>query len=198
MERWEVTAARYAGEFRVWIKFADGLEGEVDFAKRLPGGVFKPLHDVRRFRRVRFDPLSGSISWPGDLDWAPESLYAMVRRSKTARRGAPQRNGGVRTGSVTEVTRRGATVASVPSISAFYGFVIQMFYTDHVKPHFHARHGGRRLRVDISTGETRAKLGATGRKILREWTAEHRDELTDNWERARRRQKLKKIAPFEG
>jgi hypothetical protein len=196
MERWEVTDARYAGDFRVWIQFADGLEGEVNFAKRLPNGVFKPLHDVRRFRRVRFDPLSGTISWPGDLDWAPESLYGIVRRSSAARKRASQRKGGARAGSVAEISRRGTTVLPVPSISTFYGFVIQMFYADHVRPHFHARHGGGKVSVDIATGAITGKLGASGRKILRAWASEHRDELTENWERARRHQKLKRIAPY--
>jgi hypothetical protein len=35
-------------------------------------------------------------------------------------------------------------VAIVPTISAFYGILIQMFWRDHALPHFHALYGERR------------------------------------------------------
>lgn len=36
-----------------------------------------------------------------------------------------------------------------------------------------------------------------GMRLLREWAALHRGELLDNWERARRGERLKRIKPLK-
>jgi hypothetical protein len=41
----------------------------------------------------------------------------------------------------------------MPTIAYFYGIAIQMFYSDHNPPHFHARYGRARALVRISDGE---------------------------------------------
>ena len=40
-----VTNARYCGEYKVWLSFNDGTEGEVNLASELYGQVFEPLKD---------------------------------------------------------------------------------------------------------------------------------------------------------
>lgn len=37
----------------------------------------------------------------------------------------------------------------MPTISRFHGLVIEMYFNDHVPPHFHARGAGRLARVRI-------------------------------------------------
>lgn len=39
----------------------------------------------------------------------------------------------------------------MPTISVFYGIVIQMFWTDHAPPHFHALYGEYEVQIDIQT-----------------------------------------------
>jgi hypothetical protein len=70
-----VTAARYVGDYRIWLQFSDGMSGEVDLATSLNGPVFEPLRDIARFREVRFDPEADTIVWPNGADLAPEYLY---------------------------------------------------------------------------------------------------------------------------
>jgi hypothetical protein len=41
----------------------------------------------------------------------------------------------------------------VPRISEFYGIVIEMYYSDHPPPHFHARYAGDEATIVISSGE---------------------------------------------
>ncbi len=41
----------------------------------------------------------------------------------------------------------------MPTISAFYGIVIQMFWKDHAPPHFHAVYGEFEALVDIRSLE---------------------------------------------
>lgn len=41
--------AKYQGDYRIWLKFADGVEGEVDLTNELWGEMFEPLKDTARF-----------------------------------------------------------------------------------------------------------------------------------------------------
>ena len=72
----DVVAVRALGGYRVWLKFEDGLEGELDLGETLRfRGVFAKLENEREFARVRVDPELGTITWPGGADLAPEELY---------------------------------------------------------------------------------------------------------------------------
>lgn len=59
---------------RVWLCFADGLEGEIDLKDELWGPVFEPLKDTSIFSQLRFDPELRMIAWPNGADFAPEFL----------------------------------------------------------------------------------------------------------------------------
>ena len=39
----------------------------------------------------------------------------------------------------------------MPEISRFFGIVIQMFWTDHAPPHFHAKYGSSRCAINLHT-----------------------------------------------
>ena len=69
---------RYVEDFRVWLRFQDGTEGEVDLSDELWGDVFEPLKDINYFRTVRLDRELDTICWENGSDFAPESLYRMV------------------------------------------------------------------------------------------------------------------------
>jgi hypothetical protein len=71
--------ARPLAEYRVWLRFADGTEGEADLEADLWGEMFMPLRDPREFRRLRVDPELQTIVWPNGADLAPEHLYSLVR-----------------------------------------------------------------------------------------------------------------------
>jgi hypothetical protein len=70
----------------------------------------------------------------------------------------------------------------VPTISVFYGIVIQMFWREHGPPHFHALYGEYEALIDLR--ELRVMRGSLPRRamaLVLEWAAEHRDELMENW-----------------
>jgi hypothetical protein len=48
--------AKHTGEHRVWLRFADGLECEIDLTYELWGLVFEPMKDDAAFAALRFDP----------------------------------------------------------------------------------------------------------------------------------------------
>jgi hypothetical protein len=65
--------------FKVWLKFDDGTQGELDLKDELWGEVFEPLKEEAYFKGVRLDRELNTICWESGADFAPEFLYAKLR-----------------------------------------------------------------------------------------------------------------------
>jgi uncharacterized protein DUF4160 len=85
----------------------------------------------------------------------------------------------------------------VPTISRFFGISIVMFFDDHGPPHFHARHADGSAKVRIDTLEViDTNLGRRQLRLVLAWAELHRDELSENWRRARSGDTLRPIEPL--
>lgn len=86
----------------------------------------------------------------------------------------------------------------VPTISAFYGILIQMFWQEHAPPHFHALYAEYEAIIDIRTLETiRGSLPRRALALTLEWAALHKDDLMEDWKLCEIRQSPRKIPPLE-
>jgi len=86
----------------------------------------------------------------------------------------------------------------VPEVSRFFGIAIGLYYSEHGRPHFHAFYGECDASIDIENGEIiSGQLPTRALALVAEWQTAHRDELRENWQRARQREPLRKIAPLE-
>jgi hypothetical protein len=74
-----ITAARYVAGHTLWLRFADGAEGEVDLSTELHGEMFEPLKDVAYFRRFQIHPELRTVVWPNGADFAPEFLRSSLQ-----------------------------------------------------------------------------------------------------------------------
>ena len=74
-----ILEARYVSGCVIWLRFNDGLEGEVDLTSELDGEVFEPLRDGASFRPFTLHPELHTIVWPNGADFAPEYLHERVR-----------------------------------------------------------------------------------------------------------------------
>ena len=75
----DVTEVRPVGEHRLFLRFADGVEGEVDLDSLVKWeGIFAPLQDPERFAEVRVNSDLGTIVWPNGADLDPDVLYSLV------------------------------------------------------------------------------------------------------------------------
>ena len=74
-----VIEARHVKDYRVWLRFQDGTEGEIDLENELWGEVFEALKDVNFFQKFKVDPELHTIVWPNGADLAPEFLYQQLR-----------------------------------------------------------------------------------------------------------------------
>ena len=74
-----VKEAKYLHDYVIWIKFSDGIEGQVDLEQGLTGEIFGPLKDKELFKSFRVDPVLETIVWENGADLAPEFLHDNIK-----------------------------------------------------------------------------------------------------------------------
>jgi hypothetical protein len=71
--------ARPLGQHRLFLRFEDDVQGEVDIAAMIPfTGIPASLADPASFAEVTTDPETGTITWPNGADLDPGVLYATI------------------------------------------------------------------------------------------------------------------------
>ena len=60
--------------FRIWLRYDDGTQGETDLSDLAGRGVFKAWDDAAVFGAVRLGS-HGAIEWGSDLDICPDAMY---------------------------------------------------------------------------------------------------------------------------
>jgi hypothetical protein len=75
----DIVEVKVVKSYILYIRFEDGLSGEVDIAKIIPfEGVFSKLKDLSYFATVRVDKDLGTIVWDSGADLAPDYLYSII------------------------------------------------------------------------------------------------------------------------
>lgn len=69
-----ITDVRVLNGYRIWLRFADGVEGDVDLSDLAGRGVFSAWSDRLFFESARIST-SGALEWGSNLDLCPDSLY---------------------------------------------------------------------------------------------------------------------------
>ena len=77
----DIADAEYVKNYVIWIKFSDGLEGEIDLEKELYGEVFEPLKDLNYFKDFEIHPELRVLSWSNGADFAPEFIYEKIKEA---------------------------------------------------------------------------------------------------------------------
>lgn len=72
---YHVLEARYVRHYVVWLRFRDGISGEIDLKPVLDGPIFHPLHNLERFQEFTVHPEFHTLVWPNGADLAPEFLH---------------------------------------------------------------------------------------------------------------------------
>lgn len=86
----------------------------------------------------------------------------------------------------------------MPTVSQFFGIVIQMFWREHAPPHFHALYGEFGALIDIRTlAVFRGSLPRRALALVLEWAVLDRDALIEDWELCQRKQSPKRIPPLD-
>jgi uncharacterized protein DUF2442 len=79
---WDVVEVAPKTGHSLLVRFKDGLEGLICLRPEQLTGALEPLRDEKFFRQVFID--AGAVTWPGEIDLAPDAMYAeILGRQKT-------------------------------------------------------------------------------------------------------------------
>lgn len=86
----------------------------------------------------------------------------------------------------------------MPTISMFYGVLIQMYNNnEHNPPHFHAIYGEYKATFNLEGELIEGSFPSKKQKLIAAWTVLHYDELLANWQLAINGEALYKIEPLK-
>lgn len=202
---WPVAVVPQEG-YRIWLRYADGVEGEVDLSRLAGEGVFAVWNDRRFFERVYISEWR-SIAWSDEIELCADALYMEITGKTPGEiipglRGATTGGAAARSAATVpapeESTPRLRDATDGTEVSRFYGIVVQIDFREHRPPHFHARYA--EVEGVIGIGDLTlldGELPRRARALVLEWAAEHRDELLKAWERAQRGEAPGKIEPLD-
>src|SRR5207302_10954195 len=78
-EEWDqmhrITACKAEEDYKLWLRFEDGLEGSVFLGNLLEIGAFQLWRDVREFEKVSVDPHTATVTWEGGIRLDSDVLY---------------------------------------------------------------------------------------------------------------------------
>jgi hypothetical protein len=87
----EPVAVKALPGYRIWIRYRDGAEGEVDLSHLAGRGVFVLWNDEREFARVYIGP-GHAIAWTDEVELCPDAIYLrLTGRSPADVLGEPAR-----------------------------------------------------------------------------------------------------------
>ena len=85
-----VTECRASRDYRLWLRFDDGVEGSVFLGDLLDVGAFSAWRDVEQFCRAAVE--AATVVWDG-IRLDPDILYQDLLWTKAGREFDPRRNG---------------------------------------------------------------------------------------------------------
>jgi len=66
--------------YRLWIQFDDGIEGEVDLKSLVGKGVFSAWNSIEFFNSVHVDKRTDTVAWGDDIDLDPYVLRNSITK----------------------------------------------------------------------------------------------------------------------
>jgi hypothetical protein len=79
-----VTDAKHIGGYRLWVRFSDKSEGEIDLTDLVKNDkrpIVTALRDPSKFAALKVD--MDTVVWDNGFDLAPEYLHARVKSAAT-------------------------------------------------------------------------------------------------------------------
>ncbi len=61
--------------YKIQIRFEDGISGQIDLSSLNGKGIFKAWNDYKKFKSVYIDKETKSIAWDNNIKLDTENLY---------------------------------------------------------------------------------------------------------------------------
>ena len=80
-----VTDCKASRDYRLWLRFEDGLEGSVFLGNLVDLGPFTAWRDVDQFCRAAVDREAATVVWEAGIQFDPDILYQDLLSSRAAK-----------------------------------------------------------------------------------------------------------------
>ena len=80
-----VIQCKASSDYKLWLRFDDGLEGSVFLGNLLEVGAFSAWRDVEQFCRVAIDSSAATVVWDGGIRLDPDILYQDLLSTKAGK-----------------------------------------------------------------------------------------------------------------
>jgi hypothetical protein len=77
LEMFKPVEVKALPNYRLWVKYSDGIEGNVDLSQLVGRGVFSLWNDFSAFQKVYIGG-SGEIAWSETIDICPDAVYMKI------------------------------------------------------------------------------------------------------------------------
>ena len=77
----KILAARPLDAYKIWLKFDDGIVGEVDLSHLAGKGVFVFWNNYENFKKVSIED-NRRLAWSEEIDLDADSLYLKLTGKK--------------------------------------------------------------------------------------------------------------------
>ncbi len=77
----KIVEAKPLADYRLWVRFEDGVEGEIDLSQLVGKGVFTLWDDAQAFQKVRIGEC-GQLAWDEQIELCPDAVYMQVSGKK--------------------------------------------------------------------------------------------------------------------
>ncbi len=74
----EIVKVEYIKDYKLNLEFNNGNSGLVDLEDHIWGPAFEPLKNIDFFKQVEVSKTLGTITWPNEVDFAPEFLFENI------------------------------------------------------------------------------------------------------------------------
>lgn len=64
-------------DYKIWLRYNDGIEGIVDLSDYVGKGVFTLWNDYKAFEKVHIGE-ADQIAWSDEIDMCPDSIYMLL------------------------------------------------------------------------------------------------------------------------
>ena len=78
----KVREVRALPKYKIWVRYEDDVEGEVDLTPYVGKGIFSAWNDPAFFEAIHVSP-HGSIAWNEDIELCPDSIYLELTGKKS-------------------------------------------------------------------------------------------------------------------
>lgn len=75
------TEVKALNHYKIWLRYSDGVSGEVDLSYLAGKGIFRIWEKRKNFENVQLSE-SGSVTWGDEIELCPDSLYLKLTGKK--------------------------------------------------------------------------------------------------------------------